>query len=353
MAKKKALFKETLGVDIGSHSIKAVYLRRTGEGYRLLNAGIRTTVPDGVEYTPSDLRPDRYSPQLSDLLRSMHINPRKIRHLVTSVGGDNTAIKQIKTIYLPDEELESALFFEAKKHLPISGSDMVLDYQVLGIEEKTNNMHILLAAATKDLLTEHTQVLADSNFTPGVVDVEALALANCFIMNMPVDEGVFALVNIGAHKSNLVIWGSGAKFFARDIPWGGFNFTRDIMDKLDMPFEQADVYKKENDVKTFAKASGSALSLDITEKSTQEQLATEIRRSLRFYVKEASNSDFKKVFLAGGSSKIAGLADYFAETLNIPCEVFNPCMNVDVSSRFEFVKDPQYALALGLAMRQE
>ena len=71
---------------------------------------------------------------------------------MTSVGGDNTSIKQIKTIFLPDDELESALFFAAKKHIPISGSDMVLDYQVLSVEEKTNNMNILLGATSKELI---------------------------------------------------------------------------------------------------------------------------------------------------------------------------------------------------------
>jgi len=127
MAKKKKIkFKESIGLDIGSHSIKLVHLKKLHEGFKLLNYEIISTVPEGHEYTPSDLSPDRFAPVLSGMLRSLKINPKKIKHIVSSVGGDNTSLKQIKTIFLPEDELESALFFEAKKHLPISGSEMLL-----------------------------------------------------------------------------------------------------------------------------------------------------------------------------------------------------------------------------------
>jgi len=162
-------FKESVGIDIGTHSVKVVHLKRLHEGFKLLNYEIRPTVPQGVEYIPSDLRPDRYAPVLVEIFKTLRINPKKVQHLVTSVGGDNTSIKQIKTIFLPDDELESALFFEAKKHIPISGTDMILDYQVLSVEEKTNNMNILLAATSKELLNEHTNTLVSAGLTPNIV----------------------------------------------------------------------------------------------------------------------------------------------------------------------------------------
>jgi len=236
-------FKESVGIDIGTHSVKVVHLKRLHEGFKLLNYEIRPTVPQGVEYIPSDLRPDRYAPVLVEIFKTLRINPKKVQHLVTSVGGDNTSIKQIKTIFLPDDELESALFFEAKKHIPISGTDMILDYQVLSVEEKTNNMNILLAATSKELLNEHTNTLVSAGLTPNIVDIDSLAVANSFALNAFVEEGVYVLLNLGAHRTNMVIWGPEARFFARDIPYGGYHFTRDIMRKRQMEFGEADEYK--------------------------------------------------------------------------------------------------------------
>ncbi|MBT7469393.1 MAG: type IV pilus assembly protein PilM, partial [Candidatus Cloacimonetes bacterium] len=314
MAKKKLKFKESVGIDIGSHSIKLVHLKKLHQGFKLLNYEIKSTVPEGVEYTLSDLSSDRYIPILSGMMRTMKINPKKIKHIVSSIGGENTSLKQIKTIFLPDEELESALFFEAKKHLPIGGSEMVLDYQVLSIEEKTNNMNILLAATTKDVLTEHSNILSGAEITPGIVDVESLAVANSFALNTVMEEGVYVILNLGAHKTNMVIYGPKAKFFARDISWGGFNITKDLMKKHNISFEEADKMKLEAGIVEEKKTEEkSMLALDISEKSTHEQIALEVKRSLRFYVKEAGNSDFRKILLIGGTAKLNGLVEYFAE----------------------------------------
>ncbi len=350
---KKVNFKDSIGIDIGTHSIKVVHLKPHGEGWKLVGALSRSTVPDGLEYTPSDLRDDRYTPVLSTMLKDLRINPKKIKHLVTSIGGDDTSIKQIKTIFLPDDELESALFFEAKKHLPISGSDMILDYQVLSVEDRTNNMHILLVAATREHLNMHTEILNNVGFLPGIVDVEALAIANAFQLNNPIEEGVYIMLNVGAHKTNMVINGPKAKFFARDIAWGGFNLTQDIMRKKDMSFEEADAWKIEHGIKEEKSTDGGlGLSLDITEKSTQEQISLEVKRSLRFYVKEAGSSDFHKILLMGGGAKTKGLAEFIGKALNIPCEIFDPFSGIDVQSASDEL-DPQLALAVGLAMRAE
>ncbi len=356
MAKKKvAKFKESIGLDIGSHSVKMIHLKKQHDSFRLLNYEVKPTVPAGVDYTISDLTLDRFAPVISGMLRSMKINTKKIKHLVSSVGGDNTSIKQIRTIFLPDEELESALFFEAKKHLPISGSDMILDYQVLSVEEKTNNMNILLTSTTKDLLMEHSQILADAGLTPGIVDIESLAVANSFALNNFVEDGVYIILNIGAHKTNMVMYSPIMKFFARDIPWGGFHFTKDIMKIKDISFEQAEDFKIEHGLKTeeINEESKSAITLDISEKTAAEQIIHEVKRSLRFYVKEAGSSDFRKILLVGGGSKLIGLPEYIADHLNIPTELFNPFINLELPDKYRDQQDPQLALAIGLAMRPE
>lgn len=356
MKKTKTLkFKESVGIDIGSHSVKVVHLKRLHEGFKLLNYEIRPTVPQGIEYIPSDLRPERFAPVLLEIFKTLHINPKKIQHLVSSVGGDNTSIKQIKTIFLPDEELESALFFEAKKHIPISGTDMVLDYQVLSVEEKTNNMNILLGATSKELINEHTNVLLSAGLTANIVDIDSLAIANSFALNTFAEDGVYVLLNLGAHRTNMVIWGPESKFFARDIPYGGYHFTRDIMRKRQMEWEEAERYKLEwglLDAPDSAEVRTLSM-LDISEKSTEDAIIEEIRRSLRFYVKEAGNSDFRKVYIMGGTAKLRGLLEQIQEKVNIPTEVFMPFINVEMPEKFMDKKDPQLALAIGLAMRAE
>jgi type IV pilus assembly protein PilM len=357
MAKKKKQnkIKESIGLDIGTHSIKLVHLKHVHESFKLVNYAIRSTIPEGLEHNQSDLMNDRFAPVLTGMLRSLKINPKKVKHLVTSVGGDNTSIKQIKTIFLPDDELESALFFEAKKHLPISGSEMVLDYQVLNVEEKTNNMNILLASTTKALLKEHTQILGSGGLQPNVVDLEPLAVANSFALTTVDEDGLYVLLNLGAYKTNMVVYSNKSKFFTRDISWGGYHYSKDLAKLYKCSFEEAEKMKLElgMEAQTNKVAKESLLALDITEKTAIEQIAMEVKRSLRFYVKEAGDSDFRKILLVGGTAKLKGLPEYFSEQLNIPTELFNPMLEIDGADKFADAQDPQLALALGLAMRPE
>jgi len=352
--KKKVRFKESLGIDIGSHSVKVVHLKKLSHGFKLLNYDIRSTIPEGIEYLPNDLRNDRFAPVLGSILKGMKINPKKIKHVVSSVGGDETSIKQVKTIYLPEDELDTALAFEAKKHIPISGSEMVLDYQVLSIEDKTNNMNILLAASTKKVVNGHADILNSSGITPGVIDIDAFGVANAFALSSFVEEGVYVLVNIGAHITNIVIWGPKAKFFTRDVAYGGYNFTQDIMRKQSLEFADADKFKMEHGMKSSGSGGETTLSmLDISEKNTEDLITDEIRRSIRFYVKEAGNSDFKKIYLMGGTSKLKGLTEYIESKINIPTEIYNPFSSLEMPDKFKNSQDPQLCLAMGLAMRPE
>lgn len=353
--KKKVKFKESIGLDIGEHNIKMVHLKKQHQGFSLINYESRSTIAEGVEPVQSDLSPDRFPPVLSSMLQTMKIKPRKIKRIVSSIGGENTSIKQIKTIFLPDDELESALFFEAKKHLPISGSEMMLDYQVRHVEEKSNNMHIILASSTKSEVNAHTQILSSAGISPGIIDLEPLAVANSYLLNEAIEEGVYIILDIGAFSSNLVIFGPQAKFFARDIDWGGFNFTKDIMKVKNMDYDEAEKYKFENGLKTEEKKEkkDSLIALDITEKTTTELIVQEVKRSLRYYVKEAGNSDFRKILLVGGGAKLIGLPEYLNKELNVPTEIFNPFIGLDKPAKFADESDPEFALAIGLAMRPE
>jgi len=41
----------------------------------------------------------------------------------------------------------------------------------------------------------------------GVIDIDAFAITNAFLLSSYVEEGVFVLVNVGAHRTNIVIYG--------------------------------------------------------------------------------------------------------------------------------------------------
>jgi type IV pilus assembly protein PilM len=160
---------------------------------------------------------------------------------------------------------------------------------------------------------------------------------------------------MGAYKTNMVVYSNKSKFFTRDISWGGYHYSKDLAKLYKCSFEEAEKMKLELGIEAQTRkvAKESLLALDITEKTAIEQIALEVKRSLRFYVKEAGDSDFRKILLVGGTAKLKGLPEYFSEQLNIPTELFNPMAEIDGADKFADSQDPQLALALGLAMRPE
>src|SRR5260370_20337671 len=104
---------------------------------------------------------------------------------------------------------------------------------------------VLRVAVKKDKILNHTNVLAQAGKTPGVVDIDAFGLQNCFEVNYDPDAGqTVALLNIGASVMNINIVRGGISLFTRDVSVGGDQYTDALPKELDLSFEDAERLKK-------------------------------------------------------------------------------------------------------------
>lgn len=293
-------------------------------------------------------------PLLFGMLDHLDINPRKVKHLISSVGGSLVSVKEIKTLRLDPEELDSALFMEARKHLPLDGSESIIDYQILGDDpDELNRIKVLMVATTRRHFENHMNLLKEVGLRPGMVDVDPLGIANSFIVNTePPDEGVLVFLNIGTMKTNLVILGRKDLFFARDIGVGGYHFTQEISKRLNISYPEAEKLKvsSSGNPDTEELKGGGGEALRVAERSSQDSLAAEVNRSLRYYVKETGQSHIQRIYLTGGSAVIGGLDSFFEDKFNIPVEIYNPTDQLDLGCE-EPDHPAQLALAVGLALR--
>ena len=139
----------------------------------------------------------------------------------------------------------------ARKHVPLDGSKSVVDYQILGEDPKeADKVRVLVAATTKRMFDAHVDILRETELKPGVIDLEPLAAANTYIGHTELpDDGVVVFLNIGAKRTNLLILGRKDMFFSRDLPVGGYNFTEEVMKKLNVKFAEAEEIKKTQGIK--------------------------------------------------------------------------------------------------------
>ena len=80
----------------------------------------------------------------------------------------------------------------------------------------------------------------------------------------------------------------------------------------------------------------------------------EIKRALNFYITKWPNSPIKRVVLAGGSAKLPGIVQYFAENIGLEVQTGYPWLNIIRDERLNKVlvyEGPMYSAAVGLALK--
>jgi type IV pilus assembly protein PilM len=85
------------------------------------------------------------------------------------------------------------------------------------------------------------------------------------------------------------------------------------------------------------------------------QLVLEVRKTVDFYRATAPVEKLSRVVLSGGAYQAVGLVDLLASEFGAPVDVFDPFRRVTRPTRAigADATSPAYAVAVGLAMRQE
>ena len=346
-----------LGLDIGRHTIKIVSIEKTKEGFKILDAASRIVPDVNSAFDPEKIDQPMWIMAIKELMRLQGINPKRVKNIVTEIGGVHASVKQITTLDMPTEELHSSMTLEARKHIPMDGTDAVIDFEIFGPNAReVDKIDVGLVACTKGILSKHLDLLKECGFKPGIVDVEPIALTNSFshAKDMP-DDGLVVMLDIGAVSSGLVVWGHQQQYFTRDIQIGGHEFVKAIMEKKDLSYIDAqDLLQKDGLSALLKQASddnGNDNAIGLAERTVFDNLVEDIRRSLRFYAKTTGQSFFLKILLSGGVAETPGLVDFIQSKLNVDTAVFNPLESLSGIDELETANPSQYSIAMGLAIR--
>jgi type IV pilus assembly protein PilM len=272
------------------------------------------------------------------------------------VSGNAVIIKRVSLPKMTADELEESIQWEAEQYIPFDINDVNIDVQIIeGAAEDPNQMDVLLVAARKELVNEYQSLISQAGLKPAVVDVDAFAIANTFEVNYDRTPDTVALVNIGASNVNIHVLRNGVSAFTRDVGIGGRQFTEEIQRTLNISYEEAEAMKVGGDAHD-----ASAVVPEEIERvlgSVGQSLATEIQRSLEFYLSTSSDRGISRVYLSGGAARTPGISRAIGAQTGLPVEVMDPFRRVQVDERAfnpAFLNDvaPQAAVVVGLAMRR-
>jgi type IV pilus assembly protein PilM len=281
----------------------------------------------------------------------------KTKDAVVSISGNSVIIKRINLPLMTMEELEESIQWEAEQYIPFDINDVNLDVQLLDdTGDDAGQMDVLLVAARKEMVSEYQSLIHQAGLKPVVVDVDAFAIANMFEFNYGHLAQAVALVNVGADNVTIHVVRNGISMFTRDIGMGGRQFTEEIQRAMNISYEDAEILKVGD-----PEADERAIVPEEVEQvlvSVGESLATEIQRSLDFYLSTAADSDLGRIYLSGGGARTPGLARAISRQTGLPCEVADPFTRIQIDEReFKegYLEDiaPQAGVVVGLAMRRQ
>src|SRR3974390_2642319 len=340
--------KTIVGVDVGSSSIKAVERRKKGGNVEVAHLGLEPLAPD-VVVDSMIVDSGTVSSAISKLFADHEI---KAKNVATAVSGHSVIVKKISLPSMSDAELAETIQKEAAQHIPFDLGDVNLDYQILSEDATNPQMDVLLVAVKKDKILNYTNVLSMAGRTPAIVDIDALALQNCYEYNYePASGQVVALLNLGASVMNINIVKGTTPLFPRDVSVGGHQYTDSLQKELDLSFDDAEALKLGQKVGTVSEDAKTPILQQVT-----EIIVLEIQKTFDFFRASAAGEHIEKIYLPGGSPKGRGLAEAWRQSVSLPVELLNPFQRVTppaegLGAALVEQNPGQMAVAVGLALR--
>jgi type IV pilus assembly protein PilM len=344
--------KQSIGLDIGSSSIKLVQIQVTRRGVMLQNFGIEPlppqTIVDGAVMNHG---------ALVDALRGLASRIRlRGKNVAMAISGNACIIKRITIPHMAGPALDEQMEWEVQQNIPFARDDVMVDHTVLVERTPEGQMEVMLAAAKKEVVEQYQHAIRDAGFTVEIVDTAAFAVQNAVEHSVGFAPGeTVCVINVGATFSTISIVTNGLPVFTRDVASAGNTYTEAIQQRLAVSLEGAEAYKVGGASQQGADVVPQEVHRILAQVS--EQVAGEFQRSIDFFVSDAVDGHLSRIILTGGTALVPQLPKAIQDRSRIPVHILDPFARVFIDEkRFDtpYLKAnaPIATVAFGLSLRK-
>lgn len=339
-----------VGLDLGSHSIRAVELEESKGGILLKRFGSYESPK--LDYSSvSKQDQNTYADAVKHFFKEVDFSTPEV---ISAIPEYDVFTRVIKLPQMTEKELESSIAYEAEQFIPIPVGEVNFDFQILDpdVHDK-DKMNVLIVAAKNEVLERQVALLKSAGLVPKGLEPETIAVGR--VLGDTSDRpSASIIVNIGSFSTQIIIFYKGFVRFTRSISVGGDALTRAVAQSLNFEISQAEEYKKSYGMDQN-QADGKVLE---AMRPVFDNVLMEIKRARIFYTTHNPNVNINRVILSGGTALMPGLLFYMANNLSLEVELANPWRNIRFSKDLEPQRDllteqsPFYATAVGLALKE-
>jgi type IV pilus assembly protein PilM len=270
---------------------------------------------------------------------------------------------------MSNEDLKSAIVYEAENYIPLPIENVYLDFQVVSSKEDSQEMEVLIAAFPKKIVDSYTDCLQRAGLKVLSLEIESLAVARALVEKEFTEKPIL-LIDLGFSRTGFVIFSGRSVRFTSSIQVSSNNFTQIIAKNLNLDEETAEKLKIRHGLE-------GKISFKIKEERTEKKiergmvfealipaladLIQQIKRCQDYYQNHASsqglsdNMAIEKVLLCGGGANLKGLPELLSVELKSPVALGNPWINIFPQNNIVSSLSPEeslsYTTALGLALK--
>lgn len=325
------------GLDINDSSVKIVKLEKKHGKFSVASFG-RTEIKPGI--VELGVIKDQKAVAEAIRLALRNVKGKKIRaeHAVISLPEEESFLQVIQMPLMSDEELKSAIIFEAENYIPIPVNEAYLDFQIIQpIKNDLNHIDVLIVAAPKQVVDSYINCVRAAGLIPLLAELESQSVARALIKN-ETSESPVVIVDIGKTSIDFIVFSGHSIRFTCSLPVFQNQIEDAISKTMQIPASEAEKIKVKYGLSGFSTnvPTKTAEPIDPDAKKVFEivspifeELAMQIKRYVDFYQEHAAHehlfveSKVKKIILCGGGAGLKKLPEFLTQETGIPTEVGN------------------------------
>lgn len=332
-----------LGIDIGSYSIKAAVVKKSGK-----KAIIEQVAS---EVLPADMRggaTDASSLQalVSQLVKRVGKGQKTV---ALSIPTSSAILKTIDVdANLNDDLLEGEVQLELVNFVPFPLDQIYADFIRLGrSKQNPDKEEVFVAASRRDIVDKVAGSVAVKSIKHKEIDVEAFAVGQVLEQIKGKNyRDAYAIVDIGYRASKVSVFQAGDMIFSREQQIGGHQLTEAIAEAGGVTLEEAEKMKH-NAIDSVPEVIVEGY-LD----SVSEQMAVAFE-----FFGSTNTAEIQTVYLTGGGSIVAGLLENLNENLpGYQFEMLPIGLDIGIGKKTNGLSPAEVAgiaaVAAGLSMRK-
>lgn len=335
-----------VGIDFGTHSVKAVELSNITTNPKLVNFGSQAT-PKGV--VNSEEKEDQKA--LANVVKKLYSDSQiKNKSIVVALPEFSVFTRFLEFPGVKKEELKDAVFYEAKQYIPVPISEVRMSYIPIGFNEAKNAPRVLLVAAPLKIIETYIKITEMAGLEIVAIETESVALGRA--MHRATNQRHVVMLDFGANSTDMSIMADGYLVFSQSISIGSDSLTQAIINKFNFEYNQAEEYKRNYGI------TPNVLENKIYEvlSPVLESIMLEVSRGIEFYKNKTLATPPTDFILTGDGALLPGLATYISKALHVNATIANPWSNISVDRKFKDIiskSGPSYSVAIGLALKDE